>query len=233
VPTIRVLTYNVRSLRDDPAAVGRVMRELAPDVACIQEAPRFLRWRSACAALARRAGLVQVTGGRSAAANLVLSRLAVDVEARRDVFFDKDRRLHQRGTAMALLRLGGARFAVAGTHLDGVEGPRLHHIGELREAIDDFVPPDVPVLIGADVNDIPGSPSWDALLAVGADAFAEAGIGPGITSNVAAPTRRIDAIFADRRFRVLSAEAVDSPDVRIASDHFPVLAEVQLPDPVS
>ena len=71
--TLRLLSYNVRSLRDDPAAVARVMRAAEPDVAIVQEAPRFLRWRSSCAALARRAGLLWVSGGRAAGANLVLS----------------------------------------------------------------------------------------------------------------------------------------------------------------
>jgi endonuclease/exonuclease/phosphatase family metal-dependent hydrolase len=223
------MTYNVRSLRDDPAAVARVIRKLAPDVACVQEAPRFWRWEAKCTALARRAGMSWVSGGRGAAANIVLLAPGIDVEAARCVLFSKDAGLHQRGTAMALLRLRGARFAVAGTHLDGAEIPRLRHIRELHEAIDGFVPAGVPLIVAADVNDVPGSRSWDALLARGADAFAVAGTGEGATSNVAARTRRIDAVFAGPGIAVVRAQAVDSPDVRIASDHYPVLAELQLP----
>ncbi len=66
MPTLRLLTYNVRSMRDDRAAVARVIRSAEPDVVCVQEAPRFLRWRSTCAALARTSGLVVVGGGRPA-----------------------------------------------------------------------------------------------------------------------------------------------------------------------
>jgi endonuclease/exonuclease/phosphatase family metal-dependent hydrolase len=33
-------------------------------------------------------------------------------------------------------------------------------------------------------------------------------------------------VFADPALHVLSAEVVDSPDVRIASDHRPVLVEL-------
>ena len=64
--TLRVLSYNVRSLRDDADAVASVIRSCEPDVVCIQEAPRFLRWRSKCAALARTSGMFVVTGGRPA-----------------------------------------------------------------------------------------------------------------------------------------------------------------------
>ena len=144
MPTLRLLSYNVRSLRDDPAAVARVIRSAYPDVVCIQEAPRFLRWRSTCAELARRSGLVVVTGGRGAGANLVLSTLAVEVGHTAEVLFTRDPKLHQRGTAIAVLSLGGARFAVAGTHLDVVEQPRLRHVDELYAALSQHVPAEVP-----------------------------------------------------------------------------------------
>ena len=144
MPIVRILSYNVRSLRDDAAAVVRVIRSVQPHVVCIQEAPRLLRWRSKCAALARRSGLVVVTGGRTAAANLILSSLDVDVVTTRDVLFTKDRRLHQRGAALAVLRYGGESFAVAGTHLDLVAEPRIRHVGELDRALSGMVPAGTP-----------------------------------------------------------------------------------------
>ncbi|HEY2985649.1 MAG TPA: hypothetical protein VGJ38_15950, partial [Jatrophihabitantaceae bacterium] len=64
MPTLRLLCYNVRSLRDDEDAVARVIRGCEAHVVCVQEAPRFARWRSKNAALARRSGLVVVGGGR-------------------------------------------------------------------------------------------------------------------------------------------------------------------------
>ena len=63
---MRVLTYNVRSLRDSARDVADVMRACGPDVVCLQEAPRFLFWRRKLARLAADAGLEVVTGGRSA-----------------------------------------------------------------------------------------------------------------------------------------------------------------------
>ncbi|HEY7050186.1 MAG TPA: endonuclease/exonuclease/phosphatase family protein [Jatrophihabitantaceae bacterium] len=222
---MRLLTYNVRSLRDDGTAVARVIRDARPDVVCIQEAPRFLRGRSKCAALARRSGLVIVGGGRSAAANLLLSTPAVEVESSRDVLFSKDARLHQRGAAISVLRLGEARVAVAGTHLDLVEAPRLRHIAELERALDAHVPAGVPTVIAGDINGRPGSPAWQLLTERRVDAVP---VGDGFTYSATHPRRRIDGVFADPALRIVSAEVLDSPEVRIASDHRPVLVELEL-----
>lgn len=225
--TLRVLSYNVRSLRDDPDAVARVMRSAAPDVALIQEAPRFLRWRSSCAALARRAGLVWVSGGRVAGANLVLSTLGVRTVERFDIPFTKKPKLHHRGAAAAVLELRGTRFAVAGTHLDLIEQPRLEHLDELA-AFARLSFGDAPLLFGGDLNALPGSDTWRRCAELGADTFAAVGAGAGFTYSATDPVRRIDALFADPRLVPVQAEVLDSPDVRIASDHRPLLVTFEL-----
>jgi endonuclease/exonuclease/phosphatase family metal-dependent hydrolase len=227
VTTLRVLSYNVRSLRDDPAAVARVIRAAAPQVALIQEAPRFWRWRMACAALARRAGLVLVTGGRTSGANLVLSSLAVDVLATHEIALSPQPKLHRRGAAVALLRLSGHRFAVAGTHLDLIEAARLTHLDELAGLLADRLP-DVPLLLGGDLNAVPGSATWQRLTGFGTDVFAAVGQGDGFSYSAVEPVRRIDGLFADPRLRPVSARVLDSADVRIGSDHRPLLAEFEL-----
>lgn len=227
---LRLLSYNVRSLRDDSAAVARVIRETEAQVVAIQEAPRLFRWRSKCAALARRSGLVIVTGGRPAAANLLLCTLAVDVESSTDLLFSRDSRLHQRGTALAVLRYRDARFALAGIHLDLQQTPRLRHVGELHRALDLHAgDPGVPIVVAGDVNDQPGSAVWDALAARGTDAWAAVGTGDGWTFSATDPRKRIDGVFADPRITVRSATVLDTPDVRVASDHRPVLVELELP----
>ena len=50
---LRVLSYNLHSLRDDRRALAEVVRGVAPDVAILQEAPRRFRWRQKSAPLAR------------------------------------------------------------------------------------------------------------------------------------------------------------------------------------
>jgi endonuclease/exonuclease/phosphatase family metal-dependent hydrolase len=230
VTTLRLLSYNVRSMRDDVDALARVMREIAPDVAIIQEAPRFLRWRSKCAALARRAGMVGVTGGRASGANLVLSSLAVQVLDTHELAFTADRHLHHRGAAVAVLKLAGARFAVAGTHLDLIEEPRLRHLDELAAFAARTLPRDAPLIVGGDLNAVPSSATWQRMQLFGTDAFAAVGVGDGFTYSTRAPVRRIDGVFADSRVRPVKAETIDSADVRIASDHRPLVVEYLLPE---
>jgi endonuclease/exonuclease/phosphatase family metal-dependent hydrolase len=224
-----VLSYNVRSLRDDRAAVARVIRSTRPDVVCIQEAPRFLRWRSRCAALARTSGLVVVSGGRAAAANLVMSSLAVDVVETADVRFSTDPLLHRRGAAIAVLSRAGARFAVAGTHLDLKPESRLRHVSELHAAIDAHVPADVPAIVVGDVNDRPGSTVWSALAERRVDALATLPSVP-FTSPAREPRQTIDGIFVDARLPITAVEVVDHPEAARASDHLPVLVQVELPN---
>jgi endonuclease/exonuclease/phosphatase family metal-dependent hydrolase len=227
---VRVATYNIRSLRDDKAAVVRVISALRADVVCIQEAPRFLFWRRKCRWLAQASGMKIVGGGRSAGANLLLAAPDVHVDQSRDVLFTKDFRLHQRGVAMADVTAQSARFVVAGTHLDGVEEPRLRHIDELHRALDEFTRSGVPSVVAGDINDEPGSAAWAKLTKRHVDAAAVQSIGDPRTSQPRTPTRRIDAIFAGPGFIVRTTEAVDSPGVNAASDHRPVVAELELPD---
>jgi endonuclease/exonuclease/phosphatase family metal-dependent hydrolase len=227
---LRLLTYNVRSLRDDGIAVSRVIRDCQPDVVCIQEAPRFLRWRSLAAGLARRSGLVVVGGGRPAGANLLLSSLGVDVERTWDIALSQDAGLHHRGASVALMSVRGARFAVAGTHLDLRESARVRHVDEIEAALQSVlgetaVLGGVPTILAGDINDVAGSATWAALTRARRDAGAVSG---QPTFPAVEPRRRIDGIFVSDQVQVVSCQVLDSPDVRMASDHRPVLAELEI-----
>jgi endonuclease/exonuclease/phosphatase family metal-dependent hydrolase len=228
VTSLTLLSYNIRSLRDDPAAVVRVIRAAAPDVAILQEAPRFLRSQAACAALARRTGMLWIAGGRQAGANLLFCTMAVRTVARFDIPLSRQPNLHHRGAAAAVLELAGARFAVAGTHLDLIEGPRLTHLAELAGFAAERLA-GVPLILGGDLNAVPGSATWQRCAEFGVDAFQAVGVGDGFSYSAHEPVRRIDALFADPRLRPVRAEVLDSPDVRLASDHRPLLVEYQLP----
>jgi len=174
--------------------------------------------------------LVVVTGGRTAAANLILSSLDVDVTATRDVLFTKDRRLHQRGAALAVLRCDGGSFAVAGIHLDLVAEPRVRHVGELGRALTGVVAAGTPTVVAGDVNDVPGSAAWAQLTEDRLDVWAAIGEGDGFTYSAQSPRRRIDGIFTGPGVVPISAQVIDSTDVRRGSDHRPVFVELELPD---
>src|SRR4051812_5865611 len=104
------MTWNVRSLRDDRAALLRVLEQCAPDVLFVQEAPRFLRAQSKLAAFAREAGLVVAAGGRPAAGVALLTTMRIEVNAARSHLLTKTSHLHQRGLALADLILGPHQF---------------------------------------------------------------------------------------------------------------------------
>ena len=221
--TIRVLSYNVRSLRDSVADVVTVIRACDPHVVCIQEAPRFLCWRRKARRLAERAGLVVVTGGRPAAAMLLLARPDVRALDRRDVKLSKTPRLHQRGLAVAVVDVDGAVVTVASMHLGLRGAERRRHVGEIFAVLDGY---DHPVVLAGDANEDPGDPAWNLLTARLQDAYDVAGVGPPETVTAVRPYRRIDGVFVDPRLRVRACRVVDLPEVRTASDHRPVLAEL-------
>ena len=137
------------------------------------------------------------------------------------------RRLHQRGVAMAEMSLQGSRFVIAGTHLDLEQPARVRHIGELHRAVGRFSG-DVPSIIAGDINDLPDTQVWNLLAGARPDVYAAVGEGDGLTYSAANPVRRIDGVFADSRLRPVSAAVLDSPDIHVASDHRPVLVELEL-----
>jgi endonuclease/exonuclease/phosphatase family metal-dependent hydrolase len=208
---VRVLTWNVRSLRDDAAGVAHVIRAVAPDIALIQEAPRLWRWRSTCARLARESGLVVVTGGRPAAGNLLMCSMRMRVVSSYDIVLPKRSRLHHRGAATAVLELDGLQVRVLGTHLDLDPTARLGSALRLREAMYD--------VIGADVNEEPGGPAWAAL----SRGLVDVAEGAGPTFSVARPRRRIDALFVAPSWQATSCVLVEPGPV---SDHMPIVAEL-------
>jgi endonuclease/exonuclease/phosphatase family metal-dependent hydrolase len=219
-----VMTYNVRSLRDDVDALAAVVRECAPDVLLVQEAPRFLRWRSKRAALARRCGLVVATADRPGGL-VVMTAMRVEVIATSFSLLPKESGRHQRAVTQATVRCGGERWRVASTHLSTDAGERQRHLPTLRSLL--AADTSVPLVVGADVNEDPPGPVFADLAATYQDCFAVAGTGDGFTAPAVAARRRIDAIFADKSLRVVSCEVGSAPGVEVASDHCPVVAVVR------
>jgi endonuclease/exonuclease/phosphatase family metal-dependent hydrolase len=221
---MRVLTYNVRSLRDSARDVAEVMRASGPDVVCVQEAPRFLFGRRKIARLATDAGLEVVTGGRAAGAMLLLARPGLAVLERRNLKLTKTPRLHQRGLAVAVFEVGGRNVAVASMHLGLRADERLRHVPEVLAAVRAL---GAPAVLAGDVNEDPGDPAWSILTQAFQDACAVAGAGAP-TAPAVQPRRRIDAVFVDPSITVLSCRVLDGAEVERASDHRPVLVELAL-----
>ena len=223
--TLRVLTYNVLSLRRGVDRVAAVVAACEPDVVCVQEAPRFLFWRRRCRELAARSGLTVVTGGRPAAAVMLLARPGLRVTERRDVKLRWHPPRHRRGVAIARFEVDGYDVVVATTHLSLDPAERLDQAAAVLALLRGH---GAPAVLGADVNEEPGAPAFALLAAEMNDAYAAAPDGDGRSSTAAHPRRRIDAVFADRGLRVLACGVPDVGGIEAASDHRPVLAVLDL-----
>lgn len=165
MPTsLRLLSIDARPFGRDRGALARAIADAEADVACVHGGPHLLRWRSISASVGRRAGLVIVTGGRTAGANLLFSSLSVDVLAVRDVLLTGGGRLNRAGAALAALRFRGAEFVVASATLVGNAAARLVQAGGLQTAIERLTPGDLPAVISAEGCDRPESAAWQALV---------------------------------------------------------------------
>jgi endonuclease/exonuclease/phosphatase family metal-dependent hydrolase len=230
---VRLLSYNVRSLRGDRDAVARGIRVARPGVVALQEAPRFLRWRGRRAALARDTGLVVVGGPRLGGVAL-LGALRTRVLVTRDALLSRTPGLHRRGVAMAVLEVAGARVALAAVHLGlDAQERRRHAVEALAHVTHLARPYAAPIVLGGDVNEEPGGETWAVLTARLRDGYAVAPAGPGATFPATQPRRRIDAVFVDPRIEVVAVCVPDPPEVAVASDHRPLLAVLRLPSPAA
>jgi endonuclease/exonuclease/phosphatase family metal-dependent hydrolase len=231
---IRVLSYNIRSMRDDSAALARVIGACAADLVLIQEAPRFFRWRKKLARLAAESGQVILTGGATTAGPALLCSLRATVERTEDVLLPLAPARHRRGFATAVVRFGRARLGVVSCHLSLEKQERYEQGGMLLDrlaamGVDHAV-------AGGDLNERPTGPTFTRLAEDLQDCRSKAPWGGDEhTFSSAAPYQRIDAIFATKSIEVLGCgvplhqPGVTGDDLKKATDHLPVLAALRIP----
>ncbi|MFE3069745.1 endonuclease/exonuclease/phosphatase family protein [Streptomyces sp. NPDC059247] len=227
---LRVLSYNIRSMRDDEDALARVIRACAPDLVLVQEAPRFFRWRKHAARLAAKSELVVLSGGATAAGPLLLCSLRATVERTEDVLLPLTPGLHRRGLATAVVRFAGARVGVVSCHLSLRKDERYAQAGMVLDRVAALGTPYA--LVGGDLNERPDGPAFRRLAAGLTDGWAARPWGGEFTSTPADPHQRIDAVLATPGVEFLGCgvpPGLDPADLRAATDHLPVLAAVRVP----
>ncbi len=233
--TIRVASWNVRDLTGDPVAVRAVLRALAADVVCLQEAPRrpggvLLR----TTALAHACRLRHVVGGRRSGGTAILVGARTRVEASAEVRLPIGRWYERRrGVAVAAVAVRDTRLAVASAHLPLDPDRRALHARMIRDRLWTGPPQRVADLvaagaavIGADLNEPPPSPVWGLLGAVAGDA-AQRRDATAVTATfpARAPDLRLDVVLVADALEVVDYGdgGVDPDLVARASDHRPVL----------
>ncbi|WP_333748477.1 endonuclease/exonuclease/phosphatase family protein [Streptomyces sp. IBSBF 2394] len=230
---IRVLSYNVRSMRDDTDALARVITACAPDLVLLQEAPRFFRWRKKITRLAAACDLVLLSGGGTAAGPALLCSLRATVERTGDVLLPLTPGQHRRGIATAVVRIGGARLGVLSTHLSLDADERHDQAGLL---LDHMAALGVKhAVAGGDLNERPGGRTFRRLGDGLRDCWTAQPWGGEYTFPATAPDRRIDAVFVTEDVEVLGCgvpsglPGVAQDDLRAATDHLPVLTALRVP----
>lgn len=217
---LRVATYNVRDLRDDAAAAARVVRAVAPDVLCVQEAPRWLWSGPALRRFARECGMRWtgqhlLSGGTTV---LTADRAAVSLRRTRHLWV----RPFRSPRGYAVVRVGAPGLppvVVASVHLGLFAPERLRHA---RAIVRRLAGPG-PLVLAGDLNETGEGGALDLLRRdldlVSADR-------PTYPSF--APRHRLDVVLASRDLR-----AVDGPPVELppevygaASDHRPAWADL-------
>jgi endonuclease/exonuclease/phosphatase family metal-dependent hydrolase len=220
---LRVATYNVRSFRSGVDSVARAFEPLEADIAMLQEcgSKRVLR---------RFARAVNMTFSSShrpfnRVRNAVLYRsewrpARVDV---RD--FSREGRTLRRGLVAVRLRRRGAGLTAVSAHLGLAPGERGRHA---RELTDHLAGVNGPLVLGADLNEGPDGPAAGWISERLFDLATAGGEGSDETFPAPAPTARIDYLFATAEVKVAAAWVPSGRDMSGASDHLPVVAEVEI-----
>jgi endonuclease/exonuclease/phosphatase family metal-dependent hydrolase len=90
------------------------------------------------------------------------------------------------------------------------------------------VPTDQPLVVLGDFNSLPGSKPWRAIAARLKEVRSSYHFLRGATYPTAFPIFALDHIFVSEHFRIQDVSVFRSAQARRASDHFPLLAALQL-----
>lgn len=244
---MRLVTYNIRALKQSRAAVVAVLRAAAPDVLVVQEPPKWWFGRTRLRRLARDCGLrVEVPGGLWGARTvaLLVREAGAEPDAAASGRADGTRSPVVRSAAVrsAALRLPlqlrhrvsrfpslrGAAVAdvagvvVVGLHLSLDPAERADHLARVVALADRAAGGDwTRVVAAGDLNELPGGPAWQTLEERG---LTDRGAGdPRPTFSTSAPRYRLDVVLAGSGLTG-DAARVDHPRAAAASDHYPVVA---------
>jgi endonuclease/exonuclease/phosphatase family metal-dependent hydrolase len=222
---LRVMTYNIQLGGRRGQPLHEVVRAVAPDVLLVNESPkRPLRWRRDCRHLAARWHLRYVAGGRPAGSNMLAVAPVIGVKSTLVEVLPQPFTAPRRGIVAAQLHVRGRLVGVVSCHLSLDRDRRRREVARVIEVASDLRGP---VVLAGDLNETPDGPSWAALRRAG---FVDHGGSGWRTFPSDDPDRRIDALLVRGFAEVLhhGDPGVDPDLLAAASDHRPVLAELEI-----
>ena len=220
-----MLVWNVHGFRSGLGPVADVIAREQPDLVLLQES----RSRRRARRLAKRLGMSWVSSHRlfNRVRNAVLHSREWRLVSVKIQDFPKLGRTIRRGFIAAELRRLGAPLTAVSTHLGLAPRERVHHA---RLLTDYLAPVKGPLVVGVDVNEGPEGTAVRWIAERLFDTFATAGDGEGLTFPATAPGARIDYVFARDVTQVTASWVSSAPNVRTASDHLPVVADLEVPE---
>jgi beta-lactamase class A len=239
---VRFMTYNIHhgegvDGRLDLARIADVIRAQNVDLVALQEVDKGTERtgrRDFPAELAALTGMtcvfgknIDLQGGEYG--NAVLSRFPIKRWWKSPL-----RMLHdgeQRGALQVVVDVRGRELLFVSTHLDhrGDDAERVDSVAQIRGIIAGSG--SLPIVIGGDFNDTPGSRMYAGMADLFEDPWATAGSGSGFTIPSVAPTKRIDYLWI-RKGSGLVPTGMLVPATQ-ASDHLPVVLEAAVVGPAS
>jgi endonuclease/exonuclease/phosphatase family metal-dependent hydrolase len=220
---IRAVTYNVRAFRGGVDTAAGILAAEEPDIIMLQECGPRRAVRRLARSLEMDVESTLRPFGR--VRNAVLSRPLWRVSSVEIGAFTRQGRMPPRGfVAVRLRRLDMDLMAVS-AHLGLAPRERELHARELTDWLGGI---EGAVVLGVDLNEGPGSAAARWLGERWFDAFGHAGRGPGDSFPARVPIARIDFLYVSEAIRPLKAWVSTAPDVVTASDHRPVIADLEL-----
>jgi endonuclease/exonuclease/phosphatase family metal-dependent hydrolase len=234
---LRVVSWNVHGCvgadrRFDPARTAAVLAALAPDVALLQEVGDNRGVHppvDQATTLARALGCTCAVGITLRASahgygNATLTRFAVlDSESVDLSVRGREPRLCLR----AVVGRDALRVVTLNVHLGLAPGERRRQLRQLLPAIANG---EEPLVMGGDFNDFPPGPVSFTLRSRLLDAAAR--LERPWTWPSRWPLLRLDRVYLSRAVRLVEARVDRSRESRAASDHLPLVVELDVPEPV-
>ncbi|MCO6187797.1 endonuclease/exonuclease/phosphatase family protein [Rhizobium sp. L1K21] len=238
---IRILTYNVHSCigtdrKIDPARVADVIAAYEPDIVGLQELD-MNRQRSGSvdqadiiAALLKMKTFSHPTIHTAAEkfGDAILTALPMEVKK---VGILRSIR-EPRGVAWVEVDVDGQPLQVINTHLGVLRRERMPQITTLlgNAWLDHPDCRGKPTVLMGDFNAIPASPGYRQIARQMRDIWQDVSGKPAPTFHSRYRVFRLDHIFLSGGVRGVSAQIPSTPLTRTASDHLPLVGEIELPE---
>ncbi len=234
--TLTIVTYNIhhgRGMDDivDLERIAAVIRDLGPHIVCLQEVDRDLprtEHLDMPNIFAEKLGMrvvfepnYQFAGGDYGNATLT----SLPILAQRNVPLPNPINAEPRGCLIVTVAWQGMSVDVMNTHL-GLNGQE--RLAQAEAIVHEFGKN--PVILAGDMNENATAPGMQRLLHKLKDTIEQRTDDTRGTVPVDVPLRRIDYILVCDAFETIDAKIIHNDATRIASDHLPYKAVVQLRD---